>query len=342
MQLVQFIGDTSPHTVPMAWDGEAFEPGEAWSLIFTAKRSAQDSDDAAVFQKVTGAGISVTGNTAEVEIVPADTLALPSATYIWDIQAQSLSTGEVRTVAFGGLKLTRDVTRRTTTSLPINTLTPAVPFTGKSAYEVAVENGFSGSESQWLASLVGPQGSQGVKGDQGLAYLGEYVSGNGYINGIAVVKGSDNNLYIAKASGGLADPVGNTAQWNLFLPKGSQGTQGEQGPAGSTGPAGDDALWNYTGAYNLGASYAVGDVVTYNGELFYRKHSNGGNSGDTPFAASSFWDLLAAKGEQGPAGPTGSTGAQGVAGPAGPQGPAGTPAPTYTFYIQGGYLYMSY
>ena len=29
---------------------------------------------------------------------------------------------------------------------------------GKSAYEIAVDNGFTGTEAQWLASLVGPQG----------------------------------------------------------------------------------------------------------------------------------------------------------------------------------------
>jgi hypothetical protein len=44
---------------------------------------------------------------------------------------------------------------------------------GDSAYEVAVANGFVGTEAQWLASLVGPQGPpgdqglQGVKGDKG-------------------------------------------------------------------------------------------------------------------------------------------------------------------------------
>jgi hypothetical protein len=240
MQLTQYIGDSTSHEIPLTWAGDNFTPGEAWSLIFTAKRSAQDSDDAAVFQKVTGAGISVTGNTAEVEIVPADTLALPSATYIWDIQAQSLSTGEVRTVALGGIKLVRDVTRKTTSSVEIHTIEPGAPFTGPQ----------------------GPQGPQGLKGDTGSV-----------------------------------------------------------GPQGEVGPAGNDALWNYTGAYSGGASYAVGDVVTYNGELFYRKNSNGGNVGDTPFAGSTFWDLLAAKGEQ---------------------GPAGTPAPTYTFYIEGGDLFMSY
>lgn len=38
---------------------------------------------------------------------------------------------------------------------------------GDSAYEVAVANGFSGTESEWLASLVGATGAQGSKGDQG-------------------------------------------------------------------------------------------------------------------------------------------------------------------------------
>jgi hypothetical protein len=234
MQLTQYIGDSTSHEIPLTWAGDDFTPGEAWSLIFTAKRSAQDSDDAAVFQKVTGAGISVTGNTAEVEIVPADTLALPSATYIWDIQAQSLSTGEVRTVALGGIKLVRDVTRKTTSSTQIFTTQPGVPISGKSAYEVAVESGFSGSQSQWLASLVGPQGATGSAG-----------------------------------------PVG---------PVGPAGPAGSTGPTGSVGPTGPT----------------------------------------------------------GSAGPAGSVGQTGPAGPAGPQGPAGTPAPTYTFYIEGGDLFMSY
>lgn len=39
---------------------------------------------------------------------------------------------------------------------------------GKSAYDVAVLNGFSGSESQWLASLKGVKGDTGAKGDTGL------------------------------------------------------------------------------------------------------------------------------------------------------------------------------
>jgi len=38
---------------------------------------------------------------------------------------------------------------------------------GKSAYEIAVENGFVGTEVEWLESLIGPQGPQGEQGIQG-------------------------------------------------------------------------------------------------------------------------------------------------------------------------------
>jgi hypothetical protein len=76
------------------------------------------------------------------------------------------------------------------------------------------------------------------------------------------------------------------------------GTPGAPGPAGSNGADGADALWNYTGEYNGGASYAVGDLVTYDGQLWYRANANGGNVGDTP-SEGFIWDLLAAKGTDG-------------------------------------------
>jgi hypothetical protein len=36
---------------------------------------------------------------------------------------------------------------------------------GKSAYEVAVKNGFKGTEAEWLESLKGADGAKGDKGD---------------------------------------------------------------------------------------------------------------------------------------------------------------------------------
>lgn len=38
---------------------------------------------------------------------------------------------------------------------------------GKSAYETAVEKGYTGTEEEWLASLVGPKGEAGETGPQG-------------------------------------------------------------------------------------------------------------------------------------------------------------------------------
>ena len=38
---------------------------------------------------------------------------------------------------------------------------------GKSAYEIAVEHGFTGTEEEWLAALQGATGAQGEKGDKG-------------------------------------------------------------------------------------------------------------------------------------------------------------------------------
>lgn len=40
---------------------------------------------------------------------------------------------------------------------------------GKSAYEIAVENGFQGTETEWLASLKGAPGTPGQKGDDGFS-----------------------------------------------------------------------------------------------------------------------------------------------------------------------------
>lgn len=38
---------------------------------------------------------------------------------------------------------------------------------GKSAYEIAVDNGFNGTVAEWLQSLHGDKGDPGVKGDPG-------------------------------------------------------------------------------------------------------------------------------------------------------------------------------
>lgn len=44
---------------------------------------------------------------------------------------------------------------------------------GLSAYEIAVQNGFVGTEDDWLDSLIGPQGPAGTSGSGALGYLHE-------------------------------------------------------------------------------------------------------------------------------------------------------------------------
>jgi hypothetical protein len=122
-------------------------------------------------------------------------------------------------------------------------------------------------------------------------------------------------------------------------PQGPAGNDGAQGPQGDPGTDGLDALWNYTGEYNGGAAYAVGDIATYDGQLWYRYNSNGGNVGDTP--SPGLWNLLAAKGANGADGTDGTNGADGAQGEQGIQGEPGLDADTAeetSFTVNGGTL----
>ncbi|MFI0736404.1 phage tail protein [Streptomyces sp. NPDC021225] len=94
---------------------------------------------------------------------------------------------------------------------PTDPTTPNyVPVQGESAYEVAVADGYTGTVTQWLASLVGPAGPKGDTGPQG-------------------PEGDD--AYEVAVAGGY---TGSRAQWlaSLIGPKGDKGDQGTQGPPG--------------------------------------------------------------------------------------------------------------
>jgi hypothetical protein len=119
------------------------------------------------------------------------------------------------------------------------------------------------------------------------------------------------NNHWAAGGAGPQGPKGDTGEAGPQGPQGIQGIQGVKGDTGDVGPQGDtgaDALWNYTGAYGSGTSYAIGDLATYNGSLWYRTDSHGGNVGDIPYDGSPYWDLIASKGDTGPQGPQGNPG----------------------------------
>ena len=137
-----------------------------------------------------------------------------------------------------GAVITKDdisVTEETSPSASVGEDLPR----GKSAYEVAVENGFSGTETEWLASLKGEPGAPGATGKDGENGKTPYVGDNG-------------NWYIG------ADDTG----------KPSRGAKGEPGQDGvtptfsiesvETGEPGTDADVTMTGdAPNHGLKFVI-------------------------------------------------------------------------------------
>jgi hypothetical protein len=80
----------------------------------------------------------------------------------------------------------------------------------------------------------------------------------------------------------------------------------------SGGGGGSSFIWE--GAWSSGTTYAVNDVVEYNGSSYIAIQAGTNQQPDT---ATTYWELMAAKGA------TGSTGATGATGPQGPQGDPG-------------------
>lgn len=115
---------------------------------------------------------------------------------------------------------------------------PAGPE-GLSAYEVAVTNGYPGTESEWVASLEGAQGPAGPKGDTGAAGVDGAVGPQG-------LKGDTGATGPAGTNGadGAAGPKGDTGATG---PQGIQGNAGTTGGVGPQGPTGANGLDGATG-----------------------------------------------------------------------------------------------
>ena len=88
---------------------------------------------------------------------------------------------------------------------------------GKSAYEVAVLNGYIGIQSEWLLSLKGEQGIQGIQGIQGLQGVrGETgATGSAGTDGINGSNGTDGkSAYQSALDGGF---TGTESEFNTKL-----------------------------------------------------------------------------------------------------------------------------
>lgn len=107
---------------------------------------------------------------------------------------------------------------------------------GLSAYEIAKENGFSGTETEWLASLKGDRGDTGLQGIRG-------EKGDKGDTGEQGEKGDTGDTG-AKGSKGDTGADGKSA-YDVWLAQGNSGTEtdflnslkGEKGDKGDTGSA---------------------------------------------------------------------------------------------------------
>lgn len=209
----------------------------------------------------------------------------------------------------------------------ISDLSGAQGIQGLSAYQVAVQHGFEGTEAEWLISLKGEKGETGPKGDKG--DTGEKgATGERGPQGLQGERGLQ-GVQGEQGEPGIQGPVGPKGE------KGDQGEQGPQGPKGETGPQGPKGdtgsglnikgeLDSEAGLPQEGVS---GDAWLISGNLYVYVGENGNVVSNPKWSnAGSIQGPqgpVGPKGEQGEPGPKGEPGANGAPGEQGPKGDPG-------------------
>ena len=142
---------------------------------------------------------------------------------------------------------------------------------GKSAYEIAKENGFNGTEAEWLASLKGEPGAAGADGKDGTDGKTPYVGDNG-------------NWFVG------SDDTG----------KPSRGEKGEPGQDGVTPTFSIESV--ETGEPGTDADVTMTGDAPNHGLIFVIPRGNKGDKGDTGAQG-----IQGVQGEKGDKGDTGAT-----------------------------------
>lgn len=146
-----------------------------------------------------------------------------------------------------------------------NTITVGIPYTGNgvagprgekgySAYELAVKNGYTGTEKEWLAYLKGDKGDKGDTGATG-ATGPAGTNGKDGVNGADGKPGSNGlSAYELAVKNGF---TGNESAWLESL----KGEQGVPGPAGADGKNGVNGVDGKDGM----SAYTIAVKNGYNG-----------------------------------------------------------------------------
>lgn len=203
---------------------------------------------------------------------------------------------------------------------------------GESAYELAVDNGFEGTEAQWIRSLKGEKGADGtvefdnltpeqlnsLKGEKGA----DGAKGEQGEQGIQGPKGEDGSIVFEELTPEQKE--------ELRGPRGFQGDQGDRGEKGDRGLQGIQGIQGEKGADGRdgtdGAKGEKGDRGEQGIQGLKGEKGEKGADGTMSFedlTPEQKETLKGDKGEQGIQGPKGEQGLKGDKGEQGIQGPKG-------------------
>ena len=202
----------------------------------------------------------------------------------------------------------------------ISDLSGAQGIQGLSAYQVAVQHGFEGTEDEWLISLKGEKGETGPKGDKG--DTGEKgATGERGPQGLQGERGLQ-GVQGEKGEPGIQGPVGPKGEQGEQGIQGIQGPQGEPGPQGPKGDTGSGL--NIKGELDsesqLPQEGVSGDAWLIAGNLYVFVGENGNVESNPKWS-----NVGSIQGPAGPQGPVGPKGEQGEPGPKGEPGADGAP-----------------
>lgn len=202
----------------------------------------------------------------------------------------------------------------------ISDLSGAQGIQGLSAYQVAVQHGFKGTEAEWLISLKGEKGETGPKGDKG--DTGEKgATGERGPQGLQGERGLQ-GVQGEKGEPGIQGPVGPKGEQGEQGIQGIQGPQGEPGPQGPKGDTGSGL--NIKGELDsesqLPQEGVSGDAWLISGNLYVYVGENGNIESNPKWS-----NVGSIQGPAGPQGPVGPKGEQGEPGPKGEPGADGAP-----------------
>ncbi|WP_291866667.1 hypothetical protein [Maribacter sp.] len=162
-----------------------------------------------------------------------------------DITVSPISPKNTIEIAVGTTAELNALPATTITRLEFPTDAPIGTSSGLSAYEIAVNNGFVGTEQDWLTSLEGAQGIQGIQGATGATG----ATGEQGIQGLTGATGATGGSGITPSEGTIAITIPNS---------------------------------DYTIIQNNSYYYQIGKLYHFNMELRIKKTGNSNLGGSNP------------------------------------------------------------